>query len=187
MQLIEEAVDGCWIGHRARTAIMGDTGIGSVYSPPEDLSAAKQLVETVVDIGWRKGVRFLFEINAGGRQLTHLQGWSLKCEKGGIRRVLMNVFGNSLKFTTVCGTLGSGITWLRYVSFQNGYVHVMLRELPRSGDEAANEAKIELIVLDTGKVCEFLLICMILIYLAQGISENFRKVIKNPPVPILED
>ncbi|KAF7375159.1 Histidine kinase [Mycena sanguinolenta] len=90
MQLIEEAVDGCWIGHRARTAIMGDTGIGSVYSPPEELSAAKQLVETVVDIGWRKG------------------GWSLKCEKGGIRRVLMNVFGNSLKFTT------------------NGYVHVEL-------------------------------------------------------------
>ncbi|KAJ7739315.1 hypothetical protein B0H14DRAFT_2990917 [Mycena olivaceomarginata] len=123
MQLIEEAVDGCWIGHRARTAIMGDTGIGSVYSPPEELSAAKQLVETVVDVGWRKG------------------GWSLKCEKGGIRRVLMNVFGNSLKFTT------------------NGYVHVILRELPRSGDEAPNETKVELVVLDTGK----------------GISENFRK------------
>lgn len=57
MQLVEEAVDGCWIGHRARTAIMGDTGIGSVYSPPEELSTAKQLVETVVEIGWRKGVR----------------------------------------------------------------------------------------------------------------------------------
>ncbi|KAF7330327.1 Histidine kinase [Mycena venus] len=123
MQLVEEAVDGCWIGHRARTAIMGDTGIGSVYSPPEESSATKQLVETVVDIGWRKG------------------GWSLKCEKGGIRRVLMNVFGNSLKFTT------------------NGYVHVILRELPRSGDEAPNETKVELVVLDTGK----------------GISENFRK------------
>ncbi|KAJ7086084.1 hypothetical protein B0H15DRAFT_987137, partial [Mycena belliarum] len=123
MQLVEEAVDGCWIGHRARTAIMGDSGIGSVYSPPEDLSASKQLVETVVEIGWRKG------------------GWLLKCEKGGIRRVLMNVFGNSLKFTT------------------NGYVHVILRELPRSGDEAPNETKVELVVLDTGK----------------GISENFRK------------
>ncbi|KAJ7183131.1 hypothetical protein C8R46DRAFT_1066013 [Mycena filopes] len=123
MQLIEEAIDGCWIGHRARTAIMGDSGIGSVYSPPEELSAAKQLIETVVEVGWRKG------------------GWSLKCEKGGIRRVLMNVFGNSLKFTT------------------NGYVHVTLRELPRTGEEAPNETKIELIVLDTGK----------------GISENFRK------------
>ncbi|KAJ6631019.1 hypothetical protein B0H10DRAFT_1980407 [Mycena sp. CBHHK59/15] len=128
MQLIEEAVDGCWIGHRARTAIMGDTGIGSVYSPPEELPTVKQqLVETVIDIGWRNG------------------GWALKCEKGGIRRVLMNVFGNSLKFTT------------------NGYVHVILRELPRSAEEAPNsalnETKVELVVLDTGK----------------GISENFRK------------
>ena len=25
----------------------------------------------------------------------------MKCEKGGIRRVLMNLFGNSLKFTSV--------------------------------------------------------------------------------------
>ncbi|KAJ7678532.1 hypothetical protein B0H17DRAFT_1078584 [Mycena rosella] len=115
MQLVEEAVDGCWIGHRARTAIMGDTGIGSVYSPPEDTSAAKQVVETVVEIGWRRG------------------GWSLKCERGGIRRVLMNVFGNSLKFTT------------------NGYVHVLLRELPRSADEEPDETKVELVVLDTGK------------------------------------
>ncbi|KAJ7058296.1 hypothetical protein C8F01DRAFT_932823, partial [Mycena amicta] len=118
MQLVEEAVDGCFIGHRARTAIMGDTGIGSVYSPPEELSSAKQLVETVVEIGWRR-----------------------TCEKGGIRRVLMIVFGNSLKFTT------------------NGFVHVMLRELPRSSDDPATETRVELIVLDTGK----------------GISENFRK------------
>ncbi|KAJ6496474.1 atypical/HisK protein kinase, partial [Mycena vitilis] len=128
MQLIEEAVDGCWIGHRARTAIMGDTVIGSVYSPPEESSSPKQLVETVVDIGWRKAA-------------SPAHGWTLKCEKGGIRRVLMNVFGNSLKFTT------------------NGYVHVILRELPRTADEGPNESKIELVVLDTGK----------------GISENFRK------------
>ncbi|KAJ7860840.1 hypothetical protein B0H14DRAFT_3863648 [Mycena olivaceomarginata] len=125
MQLIEEAVDGCWIRHhRTRTAITGDMGIRSVYSPPEELSAAKQLGETVVDVGWCKG------------------GWSLKCKKGGIRRVLMNVFGNSLKFTTVtdmctkfCGScLGSG-------------------------DEAPNETKVELVVLDTRK----------------GISKNFHK------------
>lgn len=64
MQLVEEAVDGCWIGHRARTAIMNDSGIGSVYSPPadedqeEEQSTAHEteLVETVVDIGYRKGV-----------------------------------------------------------------------------------------------------------------------------------
>ncbi|KAF7317041.1 Histidine kinase [Mycena chlorophos] len=123
MQLVEEAVDGCFIGHRARTAIMGDTGIGSVYSPPEERSSAGQLVETVVDIGWRRA------------------GWSLICERGGIRRVLMNVFGNSLKFTT------------------NGYVHVILRELPRNSDDPVDQTTVELIVFDTGK----------------GISEAFRR------------
>ncbi|KAF9048592.1 hypothetical protein BJ165DRAFT_1526030 [Panaeolus papilionaceus] len=58
MQLVEEAVDGCWIGHRARTAITGDSGIGSVYSPPKEdessaLSMPRSQVETIVDIGHR--------------------------------------------------------------------------------------------------------------------------------------
>lgn len=119
MQLVEEAVDGCWVGHRARQAIVGDTGIGSVYSPPEEegapLTMRSNHVETVIEIGHRQ------------------QGWLLKCEKGGIRRVLMNLFGNSLKFTT------------------DGYVHVGLRQLPRTDDLPPNKVKVELSVLDTGK------------------------------------
>ncbi|KAF9266548.1 hypothetical protein L218DRAFT_956321 [Marasmius fiardii PR-910] len=119
MQLVEEAVDGCWIGHRARTAIMEDTGIGSVYSPPkEDNSAStarRKHVETVIDIGERK------------------EGWLLKCEKGGIRRVLMNVFGNSLKFTS------------------DGFVHVILRHLPHSDSDYLGKVKVELSVVDSGK------------------------------------
>ncbi|KAK7454471.1 hypothetical protein VKT23_011227 [Stygiomarasmius scandens] len=116
MQLVEEAVDGCWIGHRARTVLMDDTGIGSVYSPPrEDNSTSRKHVETVIEIGNRK------------------EGWFLKCEKGGIRRVLMNVFGNSLKFTS------------------DGFVHVILRQLSSSEGDPPNKAKIELAVLDTGK------------------------------------
>lgn len=84
MQLVEEAVEGCWIGHRAR---LFTSEIGSVYSPPEK-SGRPSLgrdchVETVVDIG------------------PDLQDWALVFEKGGIRRVLMNLFGNSLKFTSV--------------------------------------------------------------------------------------
>lgn len=58
MQLVEDAVDGCWVGHRARTAIM-DSGIGSVYSPPKEdqgspINNRRKLVETVIDIGYRK-------------------------------------------------------------------------------------------------------------------------------------
>ena len=52
MQLVEEATEGCWIGHRAR---MFTSEIGSVYSPPKpDRSSAvpanAKWVETVIDI-----------------------------------------------------------------------------------------------------------------------------------------
>ena len=104
MQLIEEAVDGCWIGHRARTA-MGDSGIGSVYAPPSEnhgsaFTTRRKHVETVVDIEYRPEVKFVLSY-LKDTDSSCLQGWSLKCEKGGIRRVLMNLFGNSLKFTSV--------------------------------------------------------------------------------------
>ncbi|KAI0067388.1 hypothetical protein BV25DRAFT_1794820 [Artomyces pyxidatus] len=126
MQLVEEAIEGCWIGHRARTFALNDSEIGSLYSPPRQdrtSNKAKKLVEIVVEVGDRE------------------QGWVLKCEKGGIRRVLMNVFGNSLKFTT------------------DGYVHVILRQLPSPPDLPAHKVKVELSVVDTGK----------------GISQDFLK------------
>lgn len=53
MQLVEEATEGCWIGHRAR---MFTSEIGSVYSPPKPDRGAvmspqtTKLVETVIDI-----------------------------------------------------------------------------------------------------------------------------------------
>ena len=85
MQLVEEAVEGCWIGHRAR--LPASSEIGSVYAPPTlatpSVAFARTAVETVIDVGLRK------------------RGWLLTCEKGGIRRVLMNIIGNSLKFTSV--------------------------------------------------------------------------------------
>lgn len=52
MQLVEEAVEGCWIGHRAR---MSTSEIGSVYSPPDKQGMSSPPgdthVETVIDIG----------------------------------------------------------------------------------------------------------------------------------------
>lgn len=59
MQLVEEATEGCWIGHRAR---MFTSEIGSVYSPPKQdrhaivVPSATQHVETVIDIGHNRGV-----------------------------------------------------------------------------------------------------------------------------------
>lgn len=103
MQLVEEATEGCWIGHRAR---MFTSEIGSVYSPPkQDRQAllqepAPRHVETVIDIGNCKTVRrSVFRDLANADAFA--QGWTFLCEKGGIRRILMNVFGNSLKFTSV--------------------------------------------------------------------------------------
>ncbi|KAI0360052.1 hypothetical protein OH77DRAFT_1394215 [Trametes cingulata] len=127
MQLVEEATEGCWIGHRAR---MFTSEIGSVYSPPKQdrsssvaLPAPNKHVETVIDVGHSEA------------------GWTFRCEKGGIRRILMNVFGNSLKFTS------------------DGYVHVMLRQLPPTSDTPPGKVRIELSVIDTGK----------------GISQHFLK------------
>ncbi|EPQ52743.1 hypothetical protein GLOTRDRAFT_117464 [Gloeophyllum trabeum ATCC 11539] len=121
MTLVEEAVEGCWIGYKARMASLAESEIGSVYSPPKlddgqitpgNVPPVNPHVETVVDIGKRPS------------------GWILKCEKGGLRRVLMNIFGNSLKFTT------------------DGFVHVVLRQVSQVSEK---EVKIELSVSDTGK------------------------------------
>ena len=54
MQLLEDATEGCWIGHRAR---MFTSEIGSVYSPPKsDKNSVvspqpAKFVETVLDVG----------------------------------------------------------------------------------------------------------------------------------------
>lgn len=114
MDLVEAAVEGSWIGHRART-VTGDSLLGSFYSPPEQdtqnssKSPSPQPtphVETVIDIGFRE------------------QGWLLKFERGGIRRVLMNLFGNSLKFTT------------------DGYVLVRVRLVSSGPEDSPTKVKV---------------------------------------------
>lgn len=119
-QLVEEAIDGSWIGYCARTSAIRESEIGSVYAPAMEqrsssvmaAPASSRHVEIIVDIDRREG------------------GWILKCDKGGIRRVLMNLFGNSLKFTT------------------DGYVHVSLRQVSAPNEEPS---MVELCVSDTGK------------------------------------
>lgn len=79
MQLIEEAVDGCWIGHQARTATIDDSGIGSVYSPPKvdpgtPVATCRNHVETVVDIGYRPEVRIIFFTFSDMHRLIEILG-----------------------------------------------------------------------------------------------------------------
>jgi len=104
LQLIEEAVEGTWIGHRARMFTrQQESEIGSLYAPPRQDGSGKKLVEVVIEIGDRKEVgAVLIHCQPSMGAYDQTQGWLLKLEKGGIRRVLMNIFGNSLKFTTVC-------------------------------------------------------------------------------------
>lgn len=57
LQLIEEAVEGSWIGHRARTFIsQQESEIGSLYAPPRQDGGTKKLVEVVIQIGDREEV-----------------------------------------------------------------------------------------------------------------------------------
>ncbi|KAG8906833.1 His Kinase A domain containing protein [Tulasnella sp. 403] len=120
--LIEETVEGCWLGAQARAASAAEE-IGSVYSPPphhqpnspETLRSERQApsVETVIDIALRE------------------EGWWVVSDRGGIRRILMNLVGNSIKFT------------------KDGFIQVRLRELPQ--DVGTGKAMIEIAVFDSGK------------------------------------
>ncbi|KAG8857653.1 His Kinase A domain containing protein [Tulasnella sp. 330] len=118
--LIDEIVEGCWLGARARAAV-GTEEIGSVYAPPKSVrspdpsqeKAPTFFVETVTDIAYRP------------------EGWWVMSDAGGIRRVLMNLIGNSIKFT------------------KDGFIHVRLRELPH--EPSPGKTTIEIAVYDSGK------------------------------------
>jgi hypothetical protein len=56
MQLVEEAVEGSWIGYQARMSALQESEIGSVYAPPKKAAGGGMHVETVVDIAQRVGV-----------------------------------------------------------------------------------------------------------------------------------
>ncbi|KAF8322478.1 hypothetical protein DL93DRAFT_2223381 [Clavulina sp. PMI_390] len=147
LSLLEDTVEGGWIGAHARS-VWGTADIGSAYSPPSAQTgtdaqnsvrqAQKMLnVETVLDIGYRA------------------QGWLFRCEKGGIRRVLMNLMGNSLKFTDVSTTktviIKSDLKTNMGFS-KAGFVHIKLTELPMvtMGGESGTQ-RLQLAVVDSGK------------------------------------
>jgi signal transduction histidine kinase len=57
LQLVEEAVEGSWIGHRARMfSRQQESEIGTLYAPPRQDGSGKKLVEIVIEIGDRDEV-----------------------------------------------------------------------------------------------------------------------------------
>ncbi|KAE8212863.1 hypothetical protein CF327_g3560 [Tilletia walkeri] len=126
VRLIQEVCESSWIGSIAKSLENKHSGIGSVYAPPQGLEDSEEApkksisgvakmretgVETIIDISMREA------------------GWLVQCDAGGIRRVLMNLIGNSLKFTT------------------SGFVHVSLREIQSTDTHVV----VEVGVTDTGR------------------------------------
>lgn len=122
-ELILQTVESCWLGQRGRLMQTGDSDVGSFYAPvlrgllPQEQRLQMQQslahVETVLDIGIRE------------------KGWNVICESGGLRRILMNLYGNSIKFTT------------------HGYVQIVLRELPHASN--SKRVPVQMAVIDTGR------------------------------------
>lgn len=131
--LIEQTVEGCWVGQRART-FLGDADVGSYYAPDAQpkgqrpsLGAPDAMpVEIVIDIAHRE------------------KGWNVRCEKGGLRRVLMNLIGNSLKFTKVSLCLCLGDEVLDGTSEMSGWLTLSTGGL-HPGDSAriASPARVQ--------------------------------------------
>jgi hypothetical protein len=75
LQLIEEAVEGSWIGHRARMlSRQQESEIGSLYAPPRQDGSGKKLVEIVIEIGDREQVS---ELDGAPFLRTIRSSWAL--------------------------------------------------------------------------------------------------------------
>lgn len=113
-QLIEETLVGCWWGRTAgKTSGSEALPIGEIYAPQSPLltlSDKKGAIEPIIDI-------------------EPIPNWVVMLDKAGLRRILINIIGNSVKFT------------------QEGYVKVGLY---RGVQTDPSSVPIEIVVEDTG-------------------------------------
>lgn len=124
VKLIQEVGESSSIGQTAKNLESArHAGIGSAYAKGSDASSQSDSEEEKRTIALPTDVETVIDISLRSK------GWLVKCDAGGIRRVLMNLIGNSLKFTT------------------SGFVHISLREVQSTEDKVI----VELGVTDTGK------------------------------------
>jgi signal transduction histidine kinase len=83
-QLIEETMTGCWLG-RISSSENNPSAIGELYSP-------QNLEQTDSNSKINTKVEPLIEIEP-------LSNWTVMVDKAGLRRILINLIGNSMKFT----------------------------------------------------------------------------------------
>lgn len=120
LQLVEEAAECGWMGAKA----IYEAAVGLAGDTLQDTGAPMK-VELVID----------FEHSD--------EGWEFRCEKNGLRRILLNVLSNAIKFTEVCYLLQYFLILLTLPT-KHGYIHVSIR---RTGDGLCS-----LTVVDSGKV-----------------------------------
>lgn len=116
--LVEEVVDATSAGHSFKKA--PDEGFSQAYKIHRSHSSAGLANEAAPVDG---PVSVLLDIHPR-------VSWIVRTQPGALRRIIMNLFGNALKYTTT------------------GSVHVSLR-----GQESANGSKVDILlkVVDTGK------------------------------------
>jgi signal transduction histidine kinase len=124
LQLVEEAAECGWMGAKAIHEAVVDLG-GDTLPPTQEDARASMKVELIIDV-------------------EHLdEGWDLRCEKNGLRRILLNVLSNAIKFTEVCYLSPPCYTSLTPFT-KRGYIHVSIRR--------TDDGLCSLAIVDSGKV-----------------------------------
>ena len=120
LQLVEEAAECGWMGAKAIYEAAVDLGGDLAHD-----AGAPTKVELVIDVEHRD------------------EGWDLRCEKNGLRRILLNLLSNAIKFTEVRYLLPPCCMSLTLLA-KHGYIHVSVRR--------TEDGLCSLAIVDSGKV-----------------------------------
>lgn len=114
--LVETVVEGIFAGHTSRRSSLASSDSARRSNSADSMSIAVSLANIIViiSIEWRKS-------------------WAFESHVGGWKRIVMNLFGNALKYT------------------KSGFVHVSLRVEHAPTQESPSRAIATLEVQDSGK------------------------------------